>query len=287
MNNALKIVEIKIGDKEYPPLLLEISNPPKVLYCIGDISLLKTKCLGVVGSREPSRYGEDTTHRFVYEIASQGITIVSGLAKGIDSVAHKTALDMGGKTIAVLGCGIDKIYPQENAYLYNRIYKEGLVVSEYGEGVKPNGYQFPERNRIVSGLCEGILVTEARVKSGSIITAEIAVEQGRNIYAVPSSINSPRGEGSNKLLKRYPHALTLSPEEIIAELGLTAVRTKPSNMQLDYTEGVILEALTYKPLHFDELMALTGLSTAQLNALLTRLELFEIIKKYENNTYGV
>lgn len=285
--NAKKIGVITIGDYEYPELLENIDTPPSLLYYKGDVSLLKTKCLGIVGTRNPSRYGVDCTKSFAETLASAGITIVSGLARGIDGVAHKATLDVNGKTIGVLGCGIDVVYPAENLTLYDSVAKNGLIISEYGLGVSASQYHFPERNRIISGISQGVLVSEAGLKSGSLITANLALEQGREVFVIPSALNSPRGAGSNKLIRDMQGAIVLSPNDVAERLGIHGHKEVASVMQLDFTEEQVVSALTYSNLHFDDLLKITGLGVSDLNALLTRMELMQIIKKLDNNQYGV
>lgn len=282
-----KIKTVSVYDDGYPAMLKEIGCPPMLLYCKGDVSLLSTRCLGVVGSRSPSRYGLEVTANFSETLAKCGLTIVSGLARGIDSEAHKAALDAEGKTIAVLGCGIDRVYPADNAALYKRIAAEGLIVSEYGPGVAPDNFRFPERNRIISGLSEGVLVTEAGVKSGSLLTANEAIIQNRELFAVPSNITSARGLGSNMLIREYPQCIVFSPSDVAEHLNIQARTDLPTTMQLDFIEEKLVDALGFAELNFEELIQICGLGASELNAMLTRLELFGIIKKLDNNYYGV
>ena len=276
------------GDAEYPEALEEIDVPPAILYYKGDVGLLKTNCLGVVGTREPSRYGRDYTEKFVEVLAKCSLTIVSGMARGVDSVAHRTALQNDGKTIAVLGCGIDIVYPANNVQLYDDIARDGLIISEYPIGTPSLAYNFPERNRIISGLSRGILITEAGLKSGSLITAEYAIKQNRELFVIPSGLNSPRGQGSNLLLKTCQGAIVLSPDDIISALGIkNQPEKKASAMQLDFMEERLLNALQYSEMHFDDLVDLTGLGVSDLNALLVRMEVVGLIRKLDNNYYGV
>ncbi len=273
---------------EYPDTLRNIDVPPAVLYYKGDIGLLKTRCLGVVGTRDPSRYGRDYTTKFVEVLAKCKLTIVSGMARGVDSVAHKTTMDNSGKTIAVLGTGIDKVFPQDNDALYRDICKKGLVVTEYLPGTPALSYNFPERNRIISGLSQGVLVTEAGNKSGSLITADYAIRQGRDLFIIPSALNSPRGAGGNRLLKTCQGAIVLSPDDIVEALGINAQpERRASAMQLDFMEEKLVDALGYSEMHFDELVELTGLGVSDLSALLVRMQLVGLIKQLDNNYYGV
>ncbi len=276
------------GDAEYPDTLDQIDIPPAILYYKGNVGLLKTRCLGVVGTREPSRYGRDYTEKFVEILAKCSITIVSGLARGIDTIAHRVTLQNCGKTIAVLGSGIDIIYPASNAQLYDDIARDGLIISEYPLGTPSLAYNFPERNRIISGLSQGILITEAGNKSGSLITADYAIKQNKELFVIPSALNSPRGQGGNKLLKTCQGAMVLSPDDIIDTLGIKQQpEKKASAMQLDFMEEKLIDALSYSEMHFDDLIDLTGLRVSDLNALLVRMEIVGLIRKLDNNYYGV
>ncbi len=276
------------GDAEYPDSLDEIDVPPAILYYKGDIGLLKTRCLGVVGTREPSRYGRDYTEKFVELLAKCSLTIVSGLARGVDAIAHRVSLQNHGKTIAVLGCGIDIVYPAVNAQLYEDIAREGLIISEYPLGTPSLAYNFPERNRIISAISQGILITEAGYKSGSLITADYAIKQNKELFIIPSALNSPRGQGGNMLLKTCQGAMVLSPDDIIDALGVKPQPTKKASaMQLDFIEEKLIDALSYSEMHFDDLIDLTGLGVSDLNSLLVRMEIMGLIRKLDNNYYGV
>lgn len=276
------------GDAEYPASLENIFNPPAILYYKGDVSLLKSRCLGVVGTREPSMYGRQCTEKFVSALAKLKLTIVSGLARGVDAVAHRTALMNDGKTVAVVATGIDVVFPASNAVLCDDIARKGLVVTEYAPGTPALAYNFPERNRLISGLSAGVLVTEAGLKSGSLITADYAVKQGKELFVIPSALNSPRGAGCNRLLKSLQGAMVLSPDDVSDALGICAAPDEPASvMQLDFTEERILDALAYSEVSFDDLLAITGLGVSDLNALLVRMELNGLIRKLENNYYGV
>lgn len=195
-----EIIKIYIEDEEYPKELLKIFNPPKCLYCIGDISLLNKKAIAVVGSRRCSEYGRNVALRIGKLAAANDIVIVSGMAAGIDGFGHEGCLIAGGKTIAVLGCGVDICYPRSNRNLYERIAETGLIISEFDLGFQPIPRNFPIRNRIISGLSDKIVVVEAMTKSGSIITAEIGAEQGKEVLAIPGNITSQYSLGTNKLI---------------------------------------------------------------------------------------
>ena len=197
-----KIKTIKLEDSTYPEKLKEIYNPPKKIYLIGNEKLLNRKSIAIIGCRECTRYGAENAYKFGYELAKENICVISGFAKGIDTYSHKGAVSAKGKTIAVLGCGLDIIYPPENIELYKQILLQGgAIISEYPLGSKPEKHHFPERNRIISGLSSGVLVIEAKKKSGTMITVDFALEQGREVYAVPGNISSENSYGTNELIK--------------------------------------------------------------------------------------
>lgn len=282
------IKRILFGDEEYPESLRIIDDPPPVLYTSGDKSLLKNRALAVVGSRTPTKHGERAAYMFSEVLARCSLTIVSGLARGIDAAAHRAALEAGGKTIAVLGTGVDVVYPTENRALYSAIVEKGLVISEYAPGTKAVPYHFPERNRIISGLAEAVLIPEAREKSGALITADYAIKQGKELFIVPSSVYTELARGSNRLLKELQGAMVLSPDDVIEAMGLyRAPDTEASVMELDVDEEKITDRLKRGDAHFEELLALTRLKVSELNALLTGMELKGLIHKAENNYYGV
>ena len=208
---------INITDENYPEVLKEIYDPPITLFCKGNIKLLNQKAFSIVGCRNATSYGNLMSKEIAYKLAKENILIVSGLAKGIDASAHKGALLANGKTIAVLGCGVDIPYPFENIELYKEIIQKGLVISEYIVATKPEAGNFPARNRIISGLSKGLLVVEATNKSGSMITVDFALEQGRSVYAIPGNINSKNSSGTNELIKQGAKLVT-SYEEILEDI---------------------------------------------------------------------
>ena len=216
--NNIKV--ISINDKEYPESLKRIYDPPIVLYANGNLNLLNHKSIAIVGCRLCSVYGKIITKKLAYNLSEKNITIISGMARGIDTYAHIGALEAKGRTIAVLGSGIDVIYPKENERLYYEIIKNnGLIISEYIIGTKPIPINFPKRNRIISALSSGVLVTEAKIRSGSFITVDFALEQGKEIFAVPGNINSVNSEGTNSLIKQVAKLVT-SVDDILDELIL-------------------------------------------------------------------
>jgi DNA processing protein len=278
-------------DEAYPERLREVDDGPPVLYVLGELTPADGWAVGVVGTRKATSYGRASTERIVGEIASAGVTVVSGLARGIDSVAHQAALDAGGRTVAVLGSGVDVLYPPENRGLVRRILEEGrgAVVSEYPLGTDPDAVNFPPRNRIISGLSHGVLVVEAGLKSGALITVSFALEQGRDVFAVPGPINSRMSDGPNSLLKKGAKCVT-SGADILEELGLgmvqehvEAVRALPA----DPTERLLLDLLQDTPLHIDELTNESGLPASTVSAVLTMMELKGMVRHLGGMQYTV
>lgn len=283
------IIPIGICDDEYPILLKEIDTPPILLYCIGNTEILSSRIIAVVGTRIPTRYGKDATEKFVQELTRYGFIIVSGLARGIDTIAHYTALSCNSPQIAVLASGLDTIYPSENKDLFRKIIdNNGLIISEYRVGEKPLAFHFPERNRIISGLSEGVLVTEAGENSGSMITINCAVEQNRRVYIVPGNIYSKQSKGTNEKLKQLQGALVTDITDILKDYNIEQIDDNNSDVvQLDITENMILNALEKGEMHMEELIQLTGLKVNKINSILTKMELLGLIKKLHGNNYGV
>lgn len=200
--NVSKIKTITIGDEAYPENLMHIYGKPQTLYVLGNEKLLDAQSIAIIGCRKASDYGLKNAYKFGYELAKEGICVVSGFARGIDSYAHKGALAAKGATIAVLGCGLDVVYPPENVDLYKQIVmNNGAIITEYPLGSRPEKHHFPARNRIISGLSDGVLVVEAKERSGTLITVEYALEQGKNVYAIPGNITSQNSYGTNELIK--------------------------------------------------------------------------------------
>ena len=216
LKNDIKI--INISDDNYPAKLKNIYAPPITIFAKGDISLLNSKSIAIVGSREPSKYGIYVAEKFSKELSKEGITIVSGLARGIDTFAHVGALSSFGKTIAALGSGIDVVYPKENAKYYREISEKGLIISEYIVGTAPESKNFPQRNRIISGLSDGVLVVEASKNSGTMITTNFALEQGKELYVIPGNITSNLSAGTNNLIKEGAKLVT-DVYEILEDLN--------------------------------------------------------------------
>ncbi len=274
-------------DPNYPLRLKEIYDYPPVLYVRGSLPAKDEPCLAIVGTRRPTVYGRQVTEEIVADLARSGITIVSGLARGIDSVAHRAALDAGGKTLAVFGSGLDIVYPAENARLAQAIMERGALVSEYPLGVKPKPENFPLRNRIMSGLSLGVLVVEAGERSGALITAHQAVEQNREVFAIPGSILSPASQGTNRLIQEGAK-LVRNYADILQELNLTIVVQQAEIKEFspaNEVESAILEQLSSEPNHIDEVCRRSGLTMPEVSSTLAMLELKGIARQVGNMNY--
>jgi DNA processing protein len=267
-----------LGDPDYPARLLATADPPLMLWLQGRRALLSTPSLAVVGSRHPTAQGEDNARDFSRALARAGYTIVSGLALGVDAAAHEGALDAGGATIAVVGTGLDQVYPRRNEKLAARLLAGGgLLVSEYSLGTPVMQANFPRRNRIIAGLSQGCLVVEAAVQSGSLITARQAVEAGREVFAIPGSIHSPQARGCHALI-RQGAKLVESAEDVLEELpplahAPTAPTAGPMLPAVPQDRQALLDAMGFDPVSLDALMARSGWPAAALNAALLELEL--------------
>ncbi len=284
----LEVTVLSIFDPEYPLRLKEIFNAPPLLYVKGAITRQDDQSLGVVGTRGPSVYGKELTARVVPELVRTGLTIVSGLARGIDSVAHRAALESGGRTIAVLGCGIDVVYPAENRALFERIQQHGAVVTEYPLGTKPDAFNFPARNRIISGLSLGTVVVEAQYTSGALITADYALEQNREVFAFPGRATDRGSAGCNRLIREGRAKLVTSTEDILAELDLTVAVQQleikvaiPANDE----EGKLLSLLSHEPIHIDELARQTAMTAPTVASTMLMLELKGTVRQIGSMSY--
>ena len=281
------------SDELYPEKLKQIYDSPYVLYYKGTLPDFDNRLsIAVVGSRKSSAYGTEAAQKISYELAEKGVVVISGMARGIDSFAHKGALYAGGLTVAVVGSGIDIVYPPENRQLMEFIIKNGAVISEYPPGTKPLRYNFPQRNRLMSGLSEGVLVVEAAMKSGTFITVDFAQEQGKDVFAVPGSIFAPQSKGTNSLICDGTRAVTCG-DDIISSYNTkyqfipfdTAVNSeddgnntdiKAENRKIDGLsdeENLIISSLSFKPKKLEEIAKTTGLSVAKLTSMLTMLEM--------------
>lgn len=283
---------VSVVEDDYPSNLRQTSDAPAVFYYKGSILPKDDLAVGVVGSRLATPYGRQVTEKLVFDLANAGLTIVSGLARGIDSIAHKAALDAGGRTIAVMGSGLDLIYPPENRGLAQQIIKNGALVSEFPLGFPIIASNFPARNRIISGLSLGVLVTEGAVDSGSMITAGQAAEQGREVFAVPGPINSKTSAGVNNLIKEGVHPVT-DASDILQILNIEQKRKpfetqgKQETRKLDVNEKKILDLLDGETKHIDALVRESGLKTDIVSSMLSVMELQGIVKNYGSGIWGV
>jgi DNA processing protein len=288
----------------YPSQLLNTYDYPAFLYVKGHLKEDDVN-VAVVGSRTASTYGKFTTERLCRELVLRGITVISGLARGIDSAAHRGALSGKGRTIAVLGCGLDVVYPPENEKLFNEISLQGALISEFPFGTPPNAPNFPARNRIISGISLGVVVVEASEKSGSLITARIALEQGREVFAVPGSIDSSGSRGTNKLIKQGAKLIENVEdilEEILPQVTREPKSVKPDQRQkqpdahqkiltsspdvvLKETEKTVWHVLSQKPVHIDQIITSTGLTAHEVLGILLNLELQGLIEQKPGKTY--
>ena len=281
-----QIQVLTFENEKYPEQLRQLDQPPLVLYAKGDLTLLDSDCIAIVGSRSVSFYGKEVTENFAKELAIAGFTIVSGLAVGVDKIAHETALSVNGKTIAVLGSGFEHIYPALNFELANKIAQKGLIISEYYPSFAPTNYSFPTRNRIIAALSKGVLITEAGKKSGALHTRDYALDLGRDIFAVPGNITSLKCEGTNNIIKCCQGACVTTPQGILKQYGIDYNAPKKKKVQTTIEEQTILQYLKDGEKQFDYLQEKTKMSAKNLNYCLTTMEIRGIIKKLPGNFYS-
>lgn len=274
------------GDEFYPEKLERIDTPPYYLFCKGDLNLLKEKSIAIIGTRSPSNYGRIVTERFAGELAEAGVVIISGLAYGVDGISHKRALEVKGKTIAVLGSGFDNIYPASHTNLANDIIENGLLISEYKPSTTPTKFNFPQRNRIVAGLSDGVLITEAGEKSGTMITKDFAIDSGITVFAVPGNVTSEKSKGTNEIIASMQGICALDTNVIFEEIGVTKNKKKKV-LQLSMEESKILELLSDGEKDIEFLSENVNFDIKMLNSLLTTLEIKSIIKKMPGGFYAV
>lgn len=284
---------LDLSDPRYPPLLRELQDAPPLLFARGRIELLRQPQLAMVGSRNCTPGGARTARDFAGELTRRGLVITSGLALGIDAEAHRGALDAGGGSIAVIGTGIDRIYPSRNRALAHRLAEEGLILSEFPLGMPPNSENFPRRNRVISGLSRATLVVEATHRSGSLITARCSIEQGRDVFAIPGSIHNPQAKGCHQLI-RDGAKLVEEVAHILDELApwLDGIDTEPTETMDETPSGdlgddyrSLLEHMGYDPVSLDQLAERSGLTVAELSSMLLRLELNDLIQTLPGGLY--
>jgi DNA processing protein len=280
-------------DAGYPRRLREIDNPPPLLFVRGELTTADDWAVAIVGTRKASTYGKEVAHELATSLAAAGVTVVSGFARGIDATAHLAALEAGGRTLAVLGSGLDKLYPAEHAALAERLVGQGALISDYPLGTPPEATNFPPRNRIISGLTLGTIVVEAAAESGALITTEFTMEQGREVFAVPGNIFNRNSQGPNKLIQLGAKMVT-SAEDVLEELNLKmASHQAEARAQLslfdgaDETEKKLLAHLSAEPLHADELSVLTSLPIATISSALAMMELKGMARQVGGMTYVV
>lgn len=298
----MEIRKITIYDAEYPKNLRNIHNPPKSLYVNGTLLAEDEMAVALVGSRRASFYGIETCEKLAFELAARGVTVVSGMARGIDSAAHRGTLRAKGRTIAVMGSGHGNIYPPENKDLYKEIAKSGAVVTEFENDTAPFAGNFPRRNRIISGLSLGVVVVEAARNSGALITADLAAEQGRTVFALPGRISSATSSGTNELIKDGAR-LVQTVDDILEELSITEIRPlegearirtdeKISRMTKAYIcnsltgdEKKVYGALSDEPLYIDDISKVSGLTQTRLSKVLLDLELKKLIRELRGKNF--
>ena len=301
LKEAYKILEdcvkngirpITLDNAEYPELLKEIPGPPSVLYVKGTIpDLSQSISLAMVGTRNPSVYAVNMAKKFSYEIASGGMVIVSGLARGIDTLCHKGALSANMKTVAVLGCGVDVVYPSENTEIQRLVSENGAVISEYPPGVPPLAANFPARNRIISGLSQGVFVIEGTVKSGTMITCRLALEQGREVFTIPTNLDNPKGSGNIALIKQGAKVVEDVAdvfEEFLMSFPETALTTmtKKDTAKISDSQKVIMRILEPSiPMYIDDICRKASQGAAEVNGNLTMLELKGLITRLPGKNY--
>ncbi len=275
---------VTLADANYPRALLEIPDPPPLLYCKGQLSLLNTISIAVVGSRNASPQGEKNAEDFSQALSHQGYCIISGMALGIDGAAHRGALKGTGSTIAVVGTGMDIVYPARHRELAHQIAEHGLLISEFPLGTPSRAQNFPRRNRIISGLAVGCLVVEANLQSGSLITARLAAEQGREVFAIPGSIHSPLSKGCHQLIKQGAK-LVDNIQDIVDELGGASLASSGNTPEVVTQSHPLLDCMGYDPITMDALVQLSGLTSDNLSAMLMVLELESKIASLPGGRY--
>jgi DNA processing protein len=272
---------LTLADSRYPPLLGEAHAPPPVLYVKGSCDAWQGPCVAVVGARQATSYGRMAARMLAADLARQGYGVVSGMARGVDAVAHVAALEQGGKTVGVLGCGVDVVYPPEHRGLYEAVERSGALISEFPMGAGPDPHHFPQRNRIISGISLGVVVVEAGLKSGALLTARHALEQGREVFAVPGPILSGRSQGANRLIQEGAK-LVQTVEDIIEEFQTHLRGTPPPDTRQDgltEEEQGVLGALSGEARHIDDVAAGTGLPTGRALGILLSLELAGLVRQ--------
>jgi DNA processing protein len=284
---SLDVQVLTWEDEGFPCHLKEIDQPPPVLYIRGTLTPEDEWAVAIVGTRRVTAYGRQVAEDVATALARNGVTIVSGLARGVDSIAHQAALNAGGRTLAVLGNGIDLVYPPENRRLAAQITEHGALVSDYALGTPPDGVNFPPRNRIISGLAMAVIVVEAGQTSGALITASFAAEQGRDVFAVPGNINAPQSQGTNRLIRDGAQPL-LNPQDVLEALNLTMVaehRAVRVALPTDPVESQLYKLLSHQPMHVDEIRAQANMPIETVTATLVMMELKGMVRQVGGMNY--
>jgi DNA processing protein len=274
-------------DEAYPRLLKEIDQPPPVLYIRGSLILEDDWSVAIVGTRRVTAYGRQVAEEVATTLAHNGVTVVSGLARGVDSIAHQSAISAGGRTLAVLGNGVDVIYPPENRNLATQIMEHGALVSDYPLGTQPDGINFPPRNRLISGLSKAVIIVEAGSTSGALITATFAAEHGRDVFAVPGNINAPQSQGTNRLIRDGAQPL-LDPQDVLEALNLTMItehRAARVVLPADPIEARLYQMLSQEPRHVDEIRSEANMPIETVSATLAMMELKGMVRQVGGMNY--
>lgn len=280
---------LQAGDAFFPPLLQNISDPPIALFAMGDIQCLIDPQVSIVGSRRPSPSGEQITKTISRDLAALGIVICSGMALGVDGIAHEAALDVGGKTVAVMGCGLDTIYPRRHRSLFDHIQGNGCVLSEFPLGTPVSRYAFPQRNRIVSGLAHGVIIVEAAERSGTLITARLATEQDRTVMVIPGPVLNPQYLGSHRLIQQGA-ALVIDANDVLHELegplqqSINVLQASPPVVE-NKPENQLLEKIAWEPMTIDSIILASGLTAAEVSSMLLTLEIESKIALTASGSY--
>lgn len=276
------------NDPAYPARLKEIDDAPPLLYVKGELAPQDELSVAIVGTRRATPYGRQVAEEMSFQLAANRITVVSGLARGIDAIAHRSALQAGGRTLAVLACGLDLVYPPEHKKLASEIVERGALISEQPLGTQPRGDFFPRRNRILSGMSLGVLVVEGDLKSGALITADFANDQGREVFAVPGSVFSTQSRGTNLKIQRGEAKLVLKVDDILEELNLQTAPQQTEMMELNPatdTEAELLRHISREPIHIDEVCRESGLPVSTVSSLLAMMELKGLVREIGSKAY--
>jgi len=283
---------ISVWDEDYPSLLKKIYDPPLLFYILGELTESDQYSIAIVGTRQPTNYGKVQAERISMDLAKQGITIISGMARGIDSIAHNGAIKSGGRTIAIIGSGLDVIYPPENKKLFEKITETGAVISEFPSGTKPDAQNFPKRNRIISGLSLGAVIIETGITGGAMQTAAFALDQNRDVFALPGNVGVKQSEGTNLLIQKSEAELITSAEDVILELELKLKPVLGKNIpkqQIDLSlfEEKIMNVLSSEPLQIDKIASLIHSSTSDCLVNLLSLEFKGLVKQLPGKMFAI